>query len=166
MMVPLTDEGREMIEALGREMQQRQARAGRLLRSAIGKARGQALRLALVLELLWWCGEDGMTPPPVQIGTRAFAAAATLMADYFLPMAERVCGDAATSERERGAATLSRWIFAERPTELHVRHLQRNVRLPGLRTAQQIKPAADALFEPDWLLPPAAGSPLPPGRAP
>ena len=40
------------------------------------------------------------------------------MADYFLPMAERAYGDAATSERERGAATLSRWIFAERPTEL------------------------------------------------
>ena len=158
MMVPLTDEGREMIAAFGREMQQRQARAGGLLRSAIGKARGQALRLALVLELLWWCGQDGMTPPPVQIGTRAFAAAATLMADYFLPMAERVYGDAATSERERGAATLSRWIFAERPTELHVRHLQRNVRLPGLRTAEQIKRAADALVEADWLHPPAAGS--------
>src|SRR5260370_40421168 len=98
-----------------------------------------------------------MTPPPVQIGTRAFAAAATLMADYFLPMAERVYGDAATSERERGAATLSRGIFAERPTELHVRHLQRNVRLPGLRTAEQIKRAADALVEADWLHPPAAG---------
>src|SRR5260221_1196631 len=104
--------------------------------------------------LLWWCGQDGMTPRPVQIGTRAFAAAATLMADYFLPMAERAYGDAATSERERGAATLSRWIFAQRPTELYVRHLQRNVRLPALRTAEQIKPAPDALVEAEWLHPP------------
>src|SRR5258707_8300515 len=110
------------------------------------------------MQLCWWGGKDGMTPPPVQIGTRAFAGAATLMADYFLPMAERAYGDAATSERERGAATLSRWIFAERPTELYVRHLQRNVRLPGLRTAEQIKRAADALVEADWLHPPAAGS--------
>jgi hypothetical protein len=39
-----------------------------------------------------------------------------------------------------------------------VRHLQRNVRLPGLRTAKQIKGAADALVEADWLHPPAAGS--------
>jgi hypothetical protein len=39
-----------------------------------------------------------------------------------------------------------------------VRHLQRNVRLPGLRTAEQIKGAADALVEADWLHPPAAGS--------
>src|SRR5258707_15533030 len=62
------------------------------------------------------------------------------------------------AQRERGAATLSRWIFAERPTELYVRHVQRNVRLPGLRTAEQIKRAADALVEADWLHPPAAGS--------
>src|SRR5258707_3712069 len=53
---------------------------------------------------------------------------------------------------------LSRWIFAERPTELYVRHVQRNARLPGLRTAEQIKRAADALVEADWLHPPAAGS--------
>src|SRR5260221_7699369 len=80
------------------------------------------------------------------------------MAGYFWPMAERACGDAATRARGRGAATVSGWIFAERPTELYVRHVQRNVRLPGLRTAEQIKRAADALLEADWLHPPAAGS--------
>jgi hypothetical protein len=156
--VPLTDEARSMIEAFGGEMQQRQTNAGGLLRSALGKARGQALRLALILELLWWCGEDGIAPPPVQISARAFAAAASLMADYFLPMSERVYGDAAATDRERDAATLARWIVAERPAELHVRHLQRDVRLPGLRTAQEIRGAADALVEADWLRPPAPGN--------
>jgi Protein of unknown function (DUF3987) len=158
MMVPLTQEARAMIETFGDEMQQRQANAGGLLRSAIGKARGQALRLALGLELLWWCGEDGIAPPPVQISTRAFAAAASLVTDYFLPMAERVYGDAAATERERGAATLARWILAERPAELHVRHLQREVRLPGLRTAEQIRAAADPLLEADWLRPSVPGN--------
>ncbi|MGE5269137.1 MAG: DUF3987 domain-containing protein, partial [Thiohalocapsa sp.] len=156
-MVPLTAEAREMIEAFSGEMQQSQTRAGGLLRSAIGKARGQALRLALVLELLWWCGQDGMAPPPSQISARAFTAAATLVADYFLPMAERVYGDAAATERERGAAMLARWIVSERPAELHVRHLQREVRLSGLRTADQIRGAADALVEADWLRSPAPG---------
>ena len=139
-------------------MQQRQATAGGPLRSAIGKARGQALRLALGLEFLWWCGQGTTTPPPRQIGARAFAAAALMVADYFAPMAERVYGDAAASERERTAATLARWIVAERPAELHVRHLQREVRLPGLRTAEQIRAAAEMLVEEDWLLPPAPGS--------
>jgi hypothetical protein len=157
-MTPLTDEARSMMEEFGRETQIRQAEAGGLLRSAIGKARGQALRLGLVLEYLWWCAEDGKAPPPVQISERAFAASATLMTDYFLPMAERVYGDAAVTERERGAATLAKWILANHATEVHVRRLQREARLPGLRTADQIRIAADALIESDWLRPPVPGS--------
>jgi hypothetical protein len=157
-MVPLSDQARLMIERFGHEMQESQHAAGGLLRSALGKARGQALRLALVIEFLWWCGEDGMNAPPTQISARAFAAAAQLMADYFEPMAERVYGDAAVTERERGAATLARWVLASRSTELHVRHLQREMRLPGLRTAEQIKSAAEALVEADWLRSPTPGN--------
>src|SRR5260221_12383840 len=71
MMVPLTDEGREMIAAFGRERRQRQARAGGLRSSAIGKARRQALRLGLGLEPLCWGGQDGMPPPQLQIGMGA-----------------------------------------------------------------------------------------------
>jgi hypothetical protein len=157
-LVPLTGEARVMIETFGGEMQQKQANAGGLLRSAIGKARGQALRLALVLEYLWWCGQDRPGSPPEEISARAFAGAAALMADYFLPMAERVYGDAAATKQERGAATLARWIVAERTSEVHVRRLQREVRLPGLRTADQIRAAAEVLVEADWLRPPAAGT--------
>jgi hypothetical protein len=68
-------------------------------------------------------------------------------------------------ERDRNAATMARWIIAARPAELHVRHLQREVRLPGLRAAEQIRAAAeqiraaaDALVEADWLRPPAPGT--------
>ena len=147
-----------MIETFGSEMQDRQSTAGGPLRSALGKARGQVLRLALVLELLWWCGEDGMAPPPADVGLRALAAAALLIGDYFMPMAERVYGDAAATERERGAATLARWIIKTRSRDVHVRHLQREVRLPGLRTAEQIRAAAEVLVEADWLCPPAAGT--------
>jgi hypothetical protein len=157
-MVPMTDTARAMIEFFGGEMQERQTAAGGLLRSAFGKARGQALRLALGFEMLWWCGEDGMAPPPAQIDERAFAAAATLIGDYFLPMAERVYGDAAATLAERGAATLARWLIGARPAEVHIRHLQREARLPGLRTADQIRVAADALVEADWLRPPAPGA--------
>lgn len=44
------------------------------------------------------------------------------------------------------------------PAALHVRHLQRKVRLPGLRTAEQIRAAAGALVEADWLRDPAPGN--------
>ena len=137
-------------------MQTAQANAGGLMRSALGKARGLVLRLSLVLELLWWCASDGMAPPPTAIFERATLAAAQLVADYLIPMAERVYGDAAASAVDRQAATLARWIAKERPAEVHVRRLQREVRLPGLRDADAIHAAAKVLIEAGWLSPPPA----------
>jgi hypothetical protein len=155
LLTPLTAEGQRLIEEFGREMQSRRTDAGGLLRSAYGKARGTALRLSLCLEWLWWSGKGGLALPPDTITAKAFVAAATAVDGYFMPMAERVFGDAGATETERAAATLARWIERGRPPEVHVRHLQREVHLPGLRTAKQIKEAAEALIEADWLRPPA-----------
>lgn len=72
------------------------------------------------------------------ISVNAFTEAARLVRDYFVPMAERTYGDAAATEIERNASMLASWIVRERPKQVHVRHLQRNVRLHGLRTAANI----------------------------
>jgi hypothetical protein len=118
------------------------------------------------LEWLWWCGRDGLVLPPNNISLLAFEAAAALVSSYFMPMAERVFGDAAATSVERMAATLARWIMKERPAEVHVRTLLRDVRLPGLRTAEQIKAAANALVEADWLRPPTPVKGFGLGRTP
>jgi hypothetical protein len=154
-LMPLTDEARQAMEEFGQEMEEAQKGSGGLLRSAYGKARGAALRLSCVIEWLWCCARTDIAPPPDAISEEAFLAAATLVGEYFMPMAERVYGDAGATEVERNAATLSRWILKERPEEVHVRTLVRNVRLPGLRSAEQIKKAADLLVEADWLRAPA-----------
>jgi hypothetical protein len=153
-MVPLTDEGRGLIETFARKMQDRQKGSSGLLSAAFGKARGQALRLALVLEMLWWCGEDGASAPPTRLSRRAFAAAAELIGDYFMAMAEAVYGDYTVTMRHRNAAGLAHWILRTCPKEIHIRHLQREIRLPDLRTAQQIRNAADVLVAMGWLYPP------------
>jgi hypothetical protein len=156
-MVPLVTAMQREIEALGQKMQRLQEGAGGLMRSAYGKARGLVLRLALVLEMLHWCGSDGMGPPPLEIGEAAYRAAEHLASAYLLPMAERVYGDAATRPEDRNAATLARWIVKTRPAEVHVRTLQRDVRLPGLGDAATIKAAAAVLVEAGWLLAPIVG---------
>ena len=74
-----------------------------------------------------------------------------------MPMAVRVFGDAGATDAERNAATLARWILEERPHDVHVRRLQRDIRLPGLRSAEQIKAAAKTLVDADWLRAPAIG---------
>jgi hypothetical protein len=72
-------------------------------------------------------------------------------------MGERVYGDATATREDRNAATLARWIMHERPSEVHVRRMQREVRLPGLRTADDIDAAASVLVDADWLQQPARG---------
>lgn len=152
-MVPLAHEAVPLIEQFGQDMQAAQQAASGLMRSAFGKARGLALRLSLVLEYLWWSGADGMAHPPIFVSEKAFLATAMLVETYFMPMAERVYGDAAASRADRNAATLSRWIRKTRAKEVYVRNLQRVVRLPGLGTAELIHEAAQALIDADWLAP-------------
>ena len=153
--MPLTPDAQQLMGEFGKEMEARLKQSGGLLRSAYGKARGAALRLSLVLEWLWCCGKADMSLPPDSISKEAFAAAATLVGEYFMPMAERVFGDAGATEVERNAATLARWVLKEQPDEVHIRTLIREVRLPGLRSAEQIKTAAKVLVDADWLREPA-----------
>ncbi len=61
-MVPLARDALALLEEFAQGAQERQTSSGGLMRSALGKARGLALRLSLVIELLWWCGREGMTP--------------------------------------------------------------------------------------------------------
>ena len=147
-----------LIEAFGREMQERQFDGAGLLKSALGKARGDALRLSLVLEYLWWCGKSGMEAPPREISARAFVSGARLVEGYFLPMAERVYGDAAIPAEERRVTNLARWIYRNRPPELYVREFLRRVTLPLLSTADEIHAAANALIEAGWLRAPPKGT--------
>src|SRR5262249_6764657 len=126
--------------------------------STLGKARGQALRLALVLEMLWWCGEDGRAPPPSRISSRAVEAATGLIERYFLPMAQRAYGVPVAAMRLPGTETLARWITSAGATGAHTRHLQRRVRLSGLRPAGEIRRAADSLVAIGWLSPPAVNT--------
>lgn len=155
--IPLADAAVPMIEAFARDMQEAQQSAGGLLRSAYGKSRGLALRLSLVLEFLRWAGAAGFSPPPSSISKASLSSACDLVAGYFMPMAARVYGDAATPQAESNATTLARWIVLERPYEVHVRSLQRKVRLPGLVNAETIHSAAGVLVDAEWLRRPAAG---------
>src|ERR1051325_3973196 len=119
-LVPLALDARRALEQFAREMQDRRIDAGPLFASALAKARGQALRLSLVLELLWWCAEEGFLPPPTGISLRAFTAAAALMREYFLPMAARVYGEHATTAQDQNTAALARWILSSHAREVHV----------------------------------------------
>jgi hypothetical protein len=151
-MVRFTAEARQRMVRFGRLMQEQGNSTTGLLRSAIGKARGLALRLSLVLAHLRWCAKDGIEAPPSEITEADFVAAAKFVTEYAMAMAERVFGDCERAKADLDALTLAQWIKNTRPKEVHVRTLQREVRLPGLAKAANIHAACEVLVGADWLL--------------
>jgi hypothetical protein len=148
---PLADDAADTFEQWREEHSEVEVSGA--LASAFGKAPGHLIRLALVLEHLWWCAKTSIALPPSRISKAAVLAAAGLVDDYLKPMAERVFGDAALPEGDRLAATVARWIIRERPALLNARDLRRRARLPGLREAEKVRLALNVLVEADWLRP-------------
>ena len=112
------------------------------------------LRLALVIEFLWWAISIE-EQEPINISKKAIAAAAHLVDYYFKPMAERVFGDASIPEEERLANTLARYIIKTKPIIINLRSIRREAGLPGLRKAEKVAMAVDRLVEAHWLFPSA-----------
>jgi hypothetical protein len=66
---PLEDDAAELFDEWRRE--HAAAEVSGMLASAFGKAPGHVIRLALVLEHLWWAGKVGYAAPPSRISRRA-----------------------------------------------------------------------------------------------
>jgi hypothetical protein len=119
----------------------------------VGKMPSFVLRLALVLEYLWWAASTAK-PEPSTISRRALVGGIGLAQHYFLPMAERCYGDAALPDAERHAAAIGRWIRRTKPTVVNARELRREHRadIPGLpNDSTKIKDALAVLVEARWL---------------
>jgi hypothetical protein len=143
--VRLSETSEDKLEAYAREIAVRAADASGIFAGALGKARGHVLRLALVLEYLWWCALPGRYEPPT-ISDDAVLAATGLVGSYFIPMAERVCGDAAIPVAERNAMTLARHLRKSGRTEFNAREVRREIG-GSLREAAAMDAACDALVE-------------------
>jgi hypothetical protein len=140
-MVPLAEDAVKQLEQFAGALQERKEAAAGLIKSAIGKMRGLTLRLSLVLEHLYWCVEDVYGPPPAFIRKETLFAAAKFIAAYAILMAERTYGDAGCTWLDRNTTTLARWIAKKRPNAIHVREMQRAIRLPGLTNPRRLQSA-------------------------
>jgi hypothetical protein len=157
-----SDAAVDVLVDAGREWGAREANASGLMLGALGKARGQMIRLALVLELLRWCAERPGEEAPAEVGEACAAAAAGLMDGYFLPMAERAFGAGAVTEPERHARTLLRHLVATGAARLNEREVRETPGLRGLSSADAVKDAVAVLRREDVLL--AAPQDAKPGR--
>jgi hypothetical protein len=109
-MVRLDREADDLLERFAQEMTLQAHEAVGPMAHTFSKARGFVLRLSAVIEHLWWCGGDTGPAEPSSIGRPAVSAAVRLMREYFIPMAERVYGDASIPHGDRLAMTLARYL--------------------------------------------------------
>lgn len=126
--------------------------ASSLFKSFVGKMDGAVLRMALVAELAAWACRGG--PEPVEVSSASLIAAAAFADDYAKPMAERVYGDAALPDAERGAAVLARYIRKKGLRVFNKRELRRSPHkshLPGLRDGNALDGAISVLVDAGWL---------------
>jgi len=188
----LTDEAAEKFQCWRDEHFENQPSSG-MFASHYGKLPGVVLRLALVIEFLWWAVEGARqkvesdfpwlrqsgeapqgeqngvpwmtsSPPPSRIGVMATTAAITLVTDYFLPMARRAYGDAALPDDERGGRTIARWILKKNISRFNASELRRKEKLPGLRKANDIQASLKFLVEAGWIWPMPSREGDKPGR--
>lgn len=162
--VPLDAGANDTLEAFGQRILERSREASGSLASALGKARGHALRLSCILEHLWWAALPGRIAEPGAISERAMRAAITMMEDYFLPMAERVFGDAIIPAADKDAVRLARWLRRERINQFNAREARHHLG-GSLRKADAMDAACEVLVDANALRPVgrAAGAK---GRAP
>ncbi|QJP14815.1 DUF3987 domain-containing protein [Starkeya sp. ORNL1] len=125
--VALEREAVDLLEKFGQEIAERARETTGVFAGALGKARGHVLRLSCVLEHLWWATWDGVSSPPTGISKRAVSTAIEMMDEYFLPMAERVLGDATISVAERDATTVARELKKKGLSSFNARSLRREI---------------------------------------
>ena len=147
----LTPEAENVLEQFARDMARRAHDASGLFAGTLGKARGHALRLSAVLEHLWWCG-GARAAEPAGISAQAAEAAARLLDGYFIPMAERVYGDASIPVVERRAMVLARHLRRTGLTEFSAREVRRQIG-GVLREAADMDAACAVLVEADLVRP-------------
>lgn len=142
-----------MLERFAQAIKVRESKASPLMKSALGKARGHALRLSCVLTHLWW-GADPQAPweEPANIGEAAVATACEMLQTYFLPMAERVFGDASIPVAETHAAILARHIREKQLSTLNASKARYTVGAP-LRETSSMDAACAELVEAGILQP-------------
>lgn len=124
--VELSDEAAKHFEKFAGDVKVSAMRAIGRLTGALSKAPGHVLRLAMVIEFVRWSAKP-TSPEPKTICAESMLGAIKLVADYFLPMAQRVFNEAAIPLAELRAMTLIRWLKDHDLRRFNAREARRRI---------------------------------------
>jgi hypothetical protein len=97
-----------------------------LLRSAFGKSPGHVIRLALVLEHLWWAEPFNGVKCPSEISLKAVEAAIRIREEYIVPMQRRTFTEGDRTQGFMLARRLASWILKSKETNINQRSVRRS----------------------------------------
>ncbi len=137
---------RETTMAVGRE-------ASGLHASWWGKSYGKVLRIALVLELLFWA-ERPVGDEPAEVTLDTVELAIELFDDWLLPQANRVFRLATPKPEDAATQLLAKWILKRRPQRFNASSLRRDPdpTAPSM-SGQQMDRACKELLDAGWIRP-------------
>jgi hypothetical protein len=119
-----------------------------LYAALLGKMRGRAVRLALVLEMLAWAADGGAEPRT--ISEQSLARALLLVDDYFKPHARRTFGDAALPQVDKDARAVARLIVKDGSQRINAREVYTDPRI-HFGDAASMDAVAELLMDINWL---------------
>ena len=148
--VKMDEAGSSRIESFGRDMQAASNKHSGLMASMLGKMRGTASRIALVLQMLDWArGTENSLP--AGLDAHYVDQAIALATDYYIPMAERCFGHAALPQPLKDAIAIAKWITREGKThEAHAADMTQHVAELKRDIARRDK-AIEVLIDKAWL---------------
>lgn len=120
-----------------------------ILKYFLGKGQGYVLRLALLLELLWWASSEN--EEPTEISLEAIKTAIELYDTYLIPMCERVYNMYYSPSQNIEARALAKYIIANKPNSFILREIYNDGNIANLRRKEQAQKAADRLVSLGWL---------------
>lgn len=138
------------IETWAQGLQDEAERMGGVYGSFLGKARGVAVRLAGLIELMGWAIGDN-EKPPCSVSTESLQSAMKLIDTYIILMAKRVFNDAAIPEEERHAGSVARHVLDQKVRHFNARKARQTWGLPNMREARTFDAALAYLEEAGWV---------------
>ena len=152
--VPFDDAAASLLDTYRQQVADIEAEASGLLMSWLGKLPGMAVRLALIFEHLWWCGDHEYDDQcPQAISEKAVIAAIVFLDEYAMPMAQRCFGESSLPRPERDVRAIARWMLDNGPEIINPRHLRQIRVISGSAPASRYDEAISKLEEAGWLRP-------------
>lgn len=115
----------------------------------LGKLRGMAARLSLILEFTDWALGESPSPPKI-ISKEKTVCALHIINKYFIPMYQKVSGGARITRNEFNAAKFAKYLLKNRRSKFNARQEKRHG--GPLKKAGDLDPALEILEDANWIV--------------